>query len=171
MELRKIRLNKKGSIEDVFFLIVTLLGLALFIIVVAYTIGTVTTEMEKTELNDSEAARVMFAESDKVIDKLNPVYLAVFAGLTMSIFVTAFMIHSHPIFIPIYIIEMGFAIIIAVIANHVYDEFAANADLATIAAEQTYMTAIMGNFITIVTAVGIISMIIIFAKPFQGARV
>ena len=33
MKLSKIKTNKKGSIEDLFFLIVTLLGLAIFIII------------------------------------------------------------------------------------------------------------------------------------------
>jgi len=169
MELKKI--NKKGSIEDIFFLIVTLLGLALFLIVVAYTIPQVTDGLAETDINNSEAARFMFAESDNIIDKLDPVYLIIFSGLIISIFIVSFLIHSHPLFIPIYILLMGFAIIVAVIANTVYDQFAANADLAATAAEQPFMVAIMNNFIPIITVVGVLSMIIIFAKPFQGGRV
>lgn len=169
MELRKI--NKKGSIEDIFFLIVTLLGLALFLIIVAYTIPQVTEGLEKTDINNSEAARFMFAESDNIMDKLDPVYLIIFSGLVISIFIVSFMIQSHPVFIPIYILLMGFAIIIAVIANHVYDAFAASADLSVVAANQPFMAAIMNNFISIITVVGILSMIIIFAKPFQRSRV
>jgi len=169
VELRSI--NKKGSIEDIFFLIVTLLGLALFLIIIAYTIPQVTDGLAETDINNSAAARAMFAESDNTMDKLDSVYLIIFAGLVISIFIVSFMIHSHPIFIPIYILLMGFAIIIAVIANHVYDQFAANADLTVVAANQPFMVAIMNNFIGIVTVVGVLSMIIIFAKPFQGGRV
>jgi len=170
-ENEKMEMNNKGSIEDIFFFIVTLLGLAIFLIIVAYTIPQVTDGLAKTDINNSEAARAMFAESDRTMDKLDPVYLIIFAGLIISIFITSFMINSHPIFIPIYILLMGFAVIIGVIANHVYDQFVANADLAVVAASQTYMVAIMDYFIPILVAVGIISMIIIFAKPFQGGRI
>jgi len=169
MKLRKI--NKKGSIEDIFFFIVTLFGLALFLIIVAYIIPQVTEGLKETDINDSAAARTMFAESGKIMDRLDPVYLIIFAGLIISIFITSFMIGSHPIFIPVYIFLLGFAVVVGAIANHVYDEFAANVDLMTVAASQTFMVAIMDHFVTIIVAVGIISMIIIFAKPFQGGRV
>jgi len=172
MELKQIKQKgKKGSIEDIFFFIIFMLGLALFILILVYTIPKVTDEMAKTELNNSAAVRAVFAESDKTIDRLDSVYLIIFAGLIISIFIVSFMIHSHPIFIPIYILLLGFAVIVGVIANHVYDEFAANADLATVAASQTFMVTIMDHFVTIIVAVGIISMIIIFAKPFQAGRV
>ena len=171
MELRKIKINKKGSIEDIFFFIVTLLGLALFLIIIAYTIPQVTEGLEETDINNSAGARAMFTESNKTMDRLDPVYLIIFGGLIISILITSFMIGSHPIFIPVYIFLLGFAVIIGVIANHVYDEFAANADLATVAASQTFMVAIMDHFVTIIVAVGIISMIIIFAKPFQRGNI
>jgi len=171
MELRKIETNKKGSIEDIFFFIVTLLGLALFIIIIAYVIPTVIDEMEKTDLNESASVRSMFDEGEETIDRLDSVYLIIFAGLIISILIVSFMINSHPIFIPIYIFLLGFAIVIGVIANKVYDEFAAHTDLSTIASNQTFMVAIMDHFISIIVAVGVISMIIIFAKPFQGGRV
>ena len=89
----------------------------------------------------------------------------------VSIFIVSFFVDSHPIFIPIYIILLGFVVVIGVIANHVYDEFAANTDLATVAADQLFMLTIMDNFILILVGVGIISMTIIFAKPFQARRV
>lgn len=173
MEIRKLNLkkNKRGDIEGIFFFIITMLGLALFIIIIAYVIPQITEGMAETEMNDSAAIRNMFLESDKIIDRLDPVYLIIFAGLIMSMFIVSFMINSHPVFIPVYIILLGFAVVIGVIANHVYDEFAANIDLATIAAEQTFMIAIMDNFILILIGVGIISMIIVFAKPFQSRKI
>ena len=172
MKLRKLLIkNKKADIEGIFFFIVFMLGLALFIIILAYVIPKVTEGMKSSPMNDSEAVRSMFDESDKIIDRLDPVYLIMFAGLIIAIFITSFLVHSHPIFIPVYLLLMGFAIVIGVIANNVYDKFVENVDLATVAAEQTFMIAIMDNFILILVGVGIISMIIMFAKPFQAGRV
>lgn len=169
MEIRKI--NKKGDIENLFYFIVTMLGLALFIIILAYVVPKVTDEMKKTDMNESSYVRDMFSESDAIIDRLDPVYLIVFAGLIIAILITSFFINSHPIFIPIYIFLLGFVVVVGVIANHVYDEFAANTDLATAAASQTFMISIMDNFVLILIGVGILSMIIIFAKPFQARRI
>jgi len=173
MKLKKINLkkNKKASIEDIFFFIITMLGFALFILIIAYVVPRVSDEMKKTDLNDSAAVRNMFNEEDKIINKLNPVYLIIFAGLIISIFISSFMIYSHPIFIPVYILLLGFAVIFGVIANNVYDEFAANALLSPAEEEQIYMHYIWDNFILILVGVGIISMIIIFAKPLQGSRI
>jgi len=171
MNLRKIKTNKKGSIEDIFFFIITMLGLALFLIILAYVIPKVTDEMAKTDMNESSAVRTMFSASNENVARFDNVYLIIFAGLIISILIVSFMINSHPIFIPIYIFLLGFAIIIGVVANHVYDEFAANANLSSIAASQVYMMTIMDNFILILVGLGVISMIIIFAKPFQGGRV
>ena len=169
MEIKE--LSKKAGIESIFFFIVTMLGLAIFIIIVAYTIPQITDGLKETELNDSSAVRSIFAESDKTIDKLDPVFLIIFSGLIISIFIISFMIDSHLIFIPVYILLLVFAIIIGAITSNVYEEFTANADLATVAASQLYMVTIMNNWIMILSGVGIISMIIIFAKPFQGRRV
>ena len=120
MELSKIKRNKKGSIEDIFFLIIFLLGLAIFIIVLAYTVPRVINEMKETEMNNSAAVREIWAEGENTIDKLDAVYLIMFAGLCMSLFITSFFINSHPIFIPVYIILLGFAVVVGVITNNVY---------------------------------------------------
>ena len=78
MEIKE--LSKKAGIESIFFFIVTMLGLAIFIIIVAYTIPQITDGLKETELNDSSAVRSIFAESDKTIDKLDPVFLIIFSG-------------------------------------------------------------------------------------------
>jgi len=127
--------------------------------------------MLETEMNSSAAVRAVFAESDRTMDRLDAVYLIIFGGLIMSILIVSFFVSSHPIFIPVYIILFGFALAVGVIANHVYDEFAAHADLSAIAASQTYMITIMDNFVLILVGVGILSMIILFAKPFQRRAV
>jgi len=163
--------NKKGSIEDLIFMIITLLGLALFIIIIFYTIPQVTDGLLETEMGDVEAIQDVFGESDRIMARLDPIYLIIFAGLIMSIFIISFMMHSHVIFVPVYIILMGITIAVGAITNHVYNEFAANTNLAAAAASQTYMVAIMDHFLIIMLGVGIISMIIIFAKPFQSTRV
>lgn len=169
MELRELRESKKGSIQDIFTLIIFLVGLGIFIVVLAYTIPKVTDGLRETQLNDSAEVREALLNSDTMVtSRLDNVYLIMFAGLIISILIASFMIESHPVFIPIYIFLFAFAVIIGVIMNNVYDEFLTASELNVTASTQTIQTAIMGNFIPIIIGVGVLSMIIIFGKKRYG---
>jgi len=158
--------NKKGSIQDIFTLMIFMVGIGIFIAILIYTIPKITDGMRETELNDSVAIRTALLSSDEIVqNNLNNVYLILFAGLIISLMIASFMIDSHPIFVPVYIFLLAFAIVVGVILDNVYEEFTTN----TIMNESVtnYMpipTAIMGNIIPILIAVGVLSMIIIFGK-------
>jgi len=162
MELKRI--NKTGSIQDIFFFLVMILGIALFILIVGYFVTEVTSQMESTVLNESAPTRTMLNYSDSIVSKLDYVFLIIFVGLIIGILISSFMIESHPIFVPIYTFLLGFAVVVGVIMGHVYDKFTENVDLAATAATHTFTSAIMDNFVKIIIGVGILSMIIIFAK-------
>ena len=161
-----VKKNKNASIQDLFLLMIFMIGFGIFIIILAYVIPQITDGMRNSEMNDSAAIRAAFLETDKIATtNLDSIYLAVFAGLLMSILISSFMIDSHPIFIPIYILLLGFAVVVGVILDNVYEEFTTNAQLnQTVADYTTIQTAIMGNYIPIIIAVGVLSMIIIFGK-------
>jgi len=167
MKLRKINTkNKKGSIQDIFTLIIFMVGLGIFIAILVYVVPQITDEMRETELNDTLSVRTALSISDDIVEnKLNNIYLVIFAGLIISILIASFMIDSHPIFIPIYILLLGFAVVVGVIMDNVYTEFTEQSALnVSVTNSMEIPTAIMGNFIPIIIGVGVLSMIIIFGK-------
>ncbi|MFW5889070.1 MAG: hypothetical protein ACOCUD_01685 [Bacillota bacterium] len=169
-KIKENKKNKKGSIQTVFFAIVTLFGLAIFIIVMAHIIPQVTEGLRESDLNNSAAARAALGEADDNVGQLDYIYLMVFAGLLMGSMVFSFMIDSHPIFIPIFIFLMGFAVVIGAIMDNVYEEFEINSALNETAAEQNYVSGIMGNFVMVTLGFAILNLIIIFAKIKLGSN-
>lgn len=157
-------LRKKGSIEDIFLLIVFLFALAIFIGVVAYTFPRITDGLRETELNDSSEVRRALLETDTVATRLNAVWFILFVGLCIGILITSFLIDSHPVFLPIYIILLILAIVVGVVMSNAYEEFRVNSPLNETMTTQTFTTTVMDNFIPVLIGVGILSMIVIFGK-------
>ncbi len=170
--LKKNRRNKKGSMIDVFFLIVTIVGLAIFILVISHVTPKITDGLKEIdELNQTNESRDALNAVEDNNDKLDGILLFIFVGLIIGIFITAFLIDSHPVFVVIYIFLLGFAVLIGVIMNRVYESFYNSEALNETARELTFTTAILNNYVPIIIGVGIVTMIIIFAKPKQQGNV
>lgn len=161
--------NKKGSIQDIFFFVAVILSLALFFILTHYITDEVSDELLKTKLNESEAARTALGSYDDLGAQYDSIWFFLFIGILIGVLISSFMIRAHPIFIPVYILLLGFAVVIGAIMNNVYLEFTATSVLAATAATHVYSNAIINNYVQVIIGVGILSMIIIFAKP-RGER-
>ena len=163
--------NKRGSIQDVFFFTVMVVGLAMFMILVHYVANDISEKLLETTLNESEASRTALEYTEKLTAQFDPIWLFLFIALLIGVLISSYMIHSHPIFIPIYIILLGISVLIGVIMNNVYLEFTAFSLLAATAATHTFSNVIIENYVPIVIGVGILSMIIIFARPRGAERI
>lgn len=167
MELK----NKRGSIQDVFFFVVFVVGLAMFLVLVHYIANDVSEKLLETTLNESENARIALGSTSEVTEKFDYLWLFVFVALLIGVLISSFMIHSHPIFLPIYILLLGIVVLIGVIMNNVYLEFTSFSLLAATAATHTFSNGIIENYVPVIIGVGILSMIIIFARPAGAERV
>lgn len=156
--------NKRGTMEDVIFIAVIAAVFAIFVLVMAYVTPQITDKLRDTEINDSSAARLALNYSDTFAARLNIVFLIIFVGLLMGMLVSAFLIDAHPIFIPIFIFFLGFAVFAGVIMSNVYETFSEDTELAATAAQNTYVDAILGNYVLIIIVVGVLSMILTFGK-------
>lgn len=169
--IKQLKRNKIGSIQDVFFFVIFAVGFAIFLIVVSYVMNNVTGKLLESALNESEAARNALGYTETLTAQFDALWLFVFVGLLIGVLISSFMIKSHPIFIPIYIIFLGVAVLVGVIMNNVYLDFTANATLAATAATHVFSNAVINNYVLVIIGVGILSMIIIFARPVGAERV
>jgi len=161
-------MNKKGDFTGVLFLIITVAILAIFLLIVGYIVPQITNPLvEKIgispEINTSLNASTAIAERT-----LPTIWLIVFGGLMLGLFATSFFIESHPIFVPIFILLLIIAIVIAIPLSNAYQELAENAVLSGAAAQQGLIPFLMNNLPLVAFIVGILSLIIAFAKPGQG---
>lgn len=158
--------------EDVIFIAIMGMVFAIFILVVAYITPQISTKLRDTPINNTAAARSALDYSDTFATRLNSVFLIIFVGLIMGMLVSAFLIDAHPIFIPIFIFFLGFAVVAGVVMSNVYESFSDNATFAATAAQNTFVTAILNNYVLIIIVVGVLSMILTFGKSrlFGGGR-
>jgi len=162
--MKSLLQNKKGSMEDVIFIAIIAAVFAIFILVVAYITPQISDKLRDTDINDSAAARTALNYSDTFASRLNVVFLIIFVGLLMGMLVSAFLIDAHPIFIPIFIIFLGFAVVAGVIMSNVYEAFSEDTEFAATAAQNTFVSAILGNYVLIIIVIGVLSMILTFGK-------
>ena len=161
-------MNKRGDFTGVIYLIVTVAILAIFLLIVGFIVPQITEPfMDKIgispEINNSFLASSNIAEHT-----LPTIWLIVFGGLMLGLFATSFFIEAHPIFVPIFALLLIIAIVIAIPLSNAYEELAADANLAGAAAQQGLIGFIMFNLPLVAFIVGILSLVIAFAKPGQG---
>jgi hypothetical protein len=159
-------LQKKGSILDIAFLLVFALGFAIFILIAGYIFPQITNEIKtNSPIGDNNNSVQALNATDNITLRFDTIFLMIFAGLSIAIFITSFFIDSSPILIPVYIIALGLLMIFAVVAENIYEDFSQVSTFSSIAALHPITNYIMSNLVMSAIAVGVLSMVLIFAKP------
>ena len=167
--------NKRGSIQDIFFFTVFIATFAIFILIIGYVITDVASELKITDINNSEGAATALEFYDDFPTRLDYIFLTIFLGLIMGIFISSFLIYTHQIFITIYIIMLGICVMVGAIMNNVNGLFkkckvTENVDLAATSTLQVFANQIMEHYILTIIAVGVITMILLFGKIVRGEQ-
>ena len=161
--------NKKGDVTDMLIFIVSVFILFIGFFIFAFVIPQITEGLNVAGLNNS-------VEGANAIDRLGEfgtvtiqrgVFL-LFVGLIISTMVTSFFARTHPIFLFLYILILGITVFLAVYLGNAYQTMTETPIFAETLASQTLLNLVMTNIITIVIAVGALSMIIAFAKFTTG---
>lgn len=157
-------MNKRGDFTGVIFLIVNISIFAIFLLIVGYIAPEISTALSNQigispEINDSLGTTTSVAENT-----LPTIWLILFGGLMLGLFATSFFIETHPIFVPIFALLLIITVIIAIPISNAYEELSENAVLSGAAAQQGLIVFIMGNLPIVAFIVGILSLIIAFAK-------
>ena len=158
-------MNKRGDFTGVIFLIVSIAIFAIFLLIVGYIVPQITTPLAdkigiSEEINNSLGATTSVAENT-----FPTLWLILFGGLMLGLFATSFFIDTHPIFVPIFALLLIIAIIIAIPISNAYEALAEEATLSDAAAQQGLIVFIMSNLPLVTFIVGLLSLIIAFAKP------
>jgi len=158
-------MNKRGDFTGVIFLVVSISIFAIFLLIVGYIAPQISNTLANqigisTEINNSLGATTSVAENT-----LPTIWLILFGGLMLGLFATSFFIDTHPIFVPIFALLLIIAVIVAIPISNAYEELSENATLAGAAAQQGLIVFIMTKLPIVAFIVGILSLIIAFAKP------
>jgi len=169
MKLRKIKHNKKGSVEDLLYV-----GITLFVFALVILIGFRISTSLNTELQASDDVDAYGKAAHQQITNMYPgiidnSFLFVTVILSLGTLIMAAMVRIHPIFLPIYLLAWMFVIFLCSVFSNAYSEMAANPDLSALAAQMTFMNQVMTTLPFIIGIVGALLAIVMY-KAYKGEQ-
>lgn len=164
-------MNKKGDFTGVLFFIVSIAAFAIFLLVIGYIAPEISGAVQNqigisAEINNSLGTTTAIAQNT-----LPTIWMMMFGGLLLGLFITAFFVPTHPIFAPIFGILLIITVMVSVPLSNAYMALTENSILAGAAANQGLIVFIMEFLPFISFAIGIIVLIVAFAKPGSGNEV
>lgn len=166
-------IGKRGEVQDILIFIITIFVLAIGLISLMYVIPALSNGLRVGGLNNS-------AEGSAAIDSLEIItmenidngFLMLFIGLGIGLIISSFLVRTHPIFLLFYIFILAITLLLGFYLGNTYSDFAANPTFADIQDESTFINLLMNNIVEITLGLGIMSIIIVFAKfsSFGGSQ-
>ena len=158
--------NKRGDFTGLLYLVVMIAATAFFLLIAGYISVQISTSMdEKIGVLNNESSDMFDATTNTANNSLTAVWFVVFGGLLLGLFITAWNIPTKPIYVPVFIILLIITIIVAVAMSNAYEMLYEANQLADIANTQGAINFIMSNLPYVALIIGIIVLIITFAKP------
>lgn len=161
MRLRKDRYKKKGSIQDVPYLLVILFALAISIFVGAK----VWLEIDDSSLGDSQekSSEIMSGFTHNVLPTWDYWMLIVFSLGTVVTAILAFLIRTHPAFFPASMIFLGIIVFVAYFISVAWGEFSEEDAFAEEMDRYPITNFIASNFAILTLLMGAIILIAMYA--------
>ncbi len=159
-------MNKKGDFTGSIYIIVSIAALAIVLLIGGYIANEVSTELkDKISSDEAEVNRSFDATINVANNTLPAVWYVVFAVLLLGLFITAWYMPTHPIFVAPFIILLIISVMLGVAFSNAYEELYGFSTFSDMADNQTSINFIMGKLPLVALVVGIIALVITFAKP------
>ena len=176
MMLRKtLRRNKKGSIQDVIYIIVSLVA----VIIVSLLVYKIFNEVNnKFQDNDDITTRGKTAANqieNHFTGVLDNSFMLLFIGLAIAAIALAALVRVHPVFFVFFLILLVILIFLSGVFSNIYQKIASNPEMddandpgSLLADKLTFMTYIM-RFLPFITGViGFIMAFIMYKSAQSG---
>jgi hypothetical protein len=161
-------MNKRGDLTGVIFLIVSIFAFAVFLLIVGYIVPEITTPLAEQIGTSEDINRSLNVSSNIAKETLPTIWLIIFGGLLLGLFITSYFIDAHPIFIPVFVLLLIIAIVISIPLSNTYEELSENAILSGAATEQGMIGFILIKLPFVTLIVGLLSLLVTFAKVGGG---
>ena len=142
---RKRKLGKKGSLQDVMFII----GIIVFfgvIVLLGYRISSAyDTQIQGMAIVPEDAKAASTTLKGHYTGIVDNMFLVLTIGLCIVTLILAAMVRVHPVFIPIFFIVLLITIFVAGIASDIYQSIAGAAALTEYADDLIFITTILEN--------------------------
>ena len=157
------RKNKKGFAQDILFFGIIIFIMAIIIIVGGKLRTDLNAHYQSTDM-DTDSKKLMEDSSTRYSNVFGWIFFSIFMLFTLAIFMTVFMLPTHPAFFFVSIIILGISLLVLGIISNAYEKFAETPSMSAEATQLAGMTPIWDNWIMIMLVIGIISVVLLYAK-------
>lgn len=160
------RLNKKGSVMDLIWLTISVVLVAVSLLVLWQFWADMSGPLHESLGYESEEINASIASGDAVTASFDYMLLGGIVAIFIAMIVLAFMIPANPVFAIVYLIVMIVNVWLCAIFSRAYETFSTTPALVNASASMPMQNFIMMNLTSIMFMLGLMVMIITFAKPY-----
>lgn len=157
-------MNNKGELTDVMVWMITMFILAIGFFVIIFIVPSITGGLNTAGLNSTVDTRNAINSLDNFTNVINNGFLILFVGLIISVFISSFMVRTHPIFLFLYIVFLVITLLIGIYLGNAYYQLEQIPIFAAALQKASFLHIVMNNIVEITLAVFIVSLIIVFSK-------
>jgi hypothetical protein len=166
-------MNRRGSVVDVFLVMIVMIlvfGITFFIgNKISNTVNPALKGFLATQGITNPLVNATIDNATAVTNNFDNVFVFLYIGLLLALFITALMINVHPAFAVVFLLVFIIAVIVSVAISNFYETLSTNADMAATALNFPKMGYIFAHLPAITFIVGIFAMIVTYAKSsFMG---
>jgi hypothetical protein len=161
-------MNKRGDFTGLIYLVVSIFAFAIFLLILGYIAPQISNKMIEQIGTTAQINNSLSTTSNIAEHTLSTLWMILFGGLVLGLFVTSYFIPTHPVFVPIFGLLLIVAIMIAVPLSNSYEALATNPTLSATATQQGLIGFLMTNLPLTTLILGLIVLVITFAKPGEG---
>jgi len=173
---RTILKNNKAEIgmEQIFFIMAFLFSVALFIVILFYSWGKISTPLE-TALNSAIPSEetsfnvtTMSGNVETGVTMFNLMFPLLIVGLIVMSLIMAYLSKSHPVFLFFSILLLVIAILLGVVFSNVFQQITETSDFASSAENFKVTQLFMKNFPVIIAIIMVMTIVILFSLGRSG---
>jgi len=161
-------MNKKGSILDLFLVIIIVFALA-FTTIMGYKIfDSVNNNLQDSDSIDANSKALTQDNKDSYASLFDGLFLFAFIGLGIALFISAFFLNAHPVFYFFALILLSLVVFVAGIMGNTYEAISSSDSLSDATSQFTFIPFVMDNFVNFIVGLGFLLIIGLYAKSRMG---
>lgn len=165
-------MGRKGIVNDLIFLFVWVFAFGVFALGMYIAWADTNTALQASDAISQEAKDLFGRQAEAYPEWMDDTLLTIMIGVALGVAILSYFVSTQPLlFWPLWIVVMTLAIAGGYIANS-YLEFTAQDEKLQVASEVfSLYTYIITHYVEIIVSIGMLMLLIYFAKPSTGEPV
>jgi len=159
---KRIINNKKGSLQDLIYIGVGLVSIAITLLLAFTIAANYNTNIQADPAMPATAKTASNTITGYFVGVGDHVFLFITIGLSLAALVLASLVRVHPVFFVFFIIALVILIYVSGIFTNIYEEMAASPQLAPQANQLLFTSFVMSRLPFFIGVIGILLMLVMY---------